>query len=270
MLCTTTTALRRRATLRPLILRGILVREQGFQTNTKSFPPIIHGRTLTGLEQVDEHSDNSPFLEDYKSTQNFRIPKRVRQKIVSPSDAVSLVRSFDCVTVSGFVTQGAPESLLKALGERFEHSQEPHSLTLLFGGGPGDYESKGLNHLAKKNENSGVYMLRRTIGGHYGQVPEVAKLALNEEIEAWALPLGSISRILRAQSTHSPGHITNIGIGTYVDPDLNGGAANEKAKKSSFHSQLVTKMDIAGRTNLVYRALPVDIALSGFTRKRFD
>jgi propionate CoA-transferase len=33
----------------------------------------------------------------------------------------------------------------------------------------------------------------------------VEKVALAEECEAWALPMGSISRMLRAQATHSPG-----------------------------------------------------------------
>jgi propionate CoA-transferase len=86
-------------------------------------------------------------------------------------------------------------------------------------------------------------------------------MVLNEKVEAWCLPMGSISRMIRAQSTHSPGHITTIGIGTYVDPDLNGGAANEKATKSPFHKELVTKIDIQDQTFLNYKALPVDVAI---------
>jgi propionate CoA-transferase len=104
-------------------------------------------------------------------------------------------------------------------------------------------------------------MLRRTIGSHYGQVPKVAQLAIDEITEAWTLPMGSISRMLRAQSTHSPGHITNVGIGTYVDPDLSGGAANESAKKSSFNDELVTKISLGGQDHLIYKALPIDVAI---------
>ena len=72
--------------------------------------------------------------------------------------------------------------------------------------------------------------------------------------------MGSISRMVRAQSTHSPGHITDVGIGTYVDPDLSGGAANEKAKRSPFHSKLVSKLEIGGETLLMYKALPVHVS----------
>jgi len=79
--------------------------------------------------------------------------------------------------------------------------------------------------------------------------------------QAWTLPMGSISRMIRAQSTHSPGHITDVGMGTFVDPDIAGGAANERATKSTLHSKLVTKIQIGGETTLMYKSLPIHIAL---------
>ena len=87
---------------------------------------------------------------------------------------------------------GCPEAILKALGQRFDASGSPNRLTLLFGGGPGDWETRGLNHLARmaKEGSDKPSMLRRTIGGHYGQVPKVAELTLNNEVEAWTLPMG--------------------------------------------------------------------------------
>lgn len=98
--------------------------------------------------------------------------------------------------------------MLKALGERYEATGAPNNLTLLFGGGPGDWDTRGLNHLAKiKEDESSPPMLRRTIGAHYGQVPQVEKLALDEITEAWTIPLGSVSRMIRSQATHSPGHV---------------------------------------------------------------
>jgi propionate CoA-transferase len=157
-------------------------------------------------------------------------------------------------------TTGPPEAVLAALGKRYEETGSPNNLTLLFGGGPGDWGKRGLNHLAKENER-GPPMLRRTIGSHYGQVPALADLALNEKVEAWTLPLGSISRMIRAQSTHSPGHITSVGIGTYVDPDMFGGAANEAAVKSDLHKQLVSRLSIDGHDHLLYKALPINVAI---------
>jgi hypothetical protein len=95
----------------------------------------------------------------------YHIPQRVRHKLVSATDAVALIRDNDTVCVSGFVTQGAPEAVLKALGDRFDETESPRNLTLLFGGGPGDFGERGLSHLAKTSEDGSCYMLRRTIGG---------------------------------------------------------------------------------------------------------
>ena len=157
---------------------------------------------------------------------------------------------------------GAPEAVLEALGKRYLSTGSPNSLTLLFGGGPGDWKTRGLNHLGKVSTREGTpHMLRRTIGSHYGQVPEVSQMALDEQVEAWTLPLGSISRMIRAQATHSPGHITNVGIGTYIDPNISGGAVNDAAKNSTLHSKLVSHVTIQGHDNLLYKALPINVAI---------
>ena len=84
--------------------------------------------------------------------------------------------------------------------------------------------------------------------------------------------MGSISRMIRAQATHSPGHITTVGLGTYVDPTPGvgvGGAANELALKSSLHQELVTKISIGFGPKademkadyLMYKALPIQVAI---------
>jgi hypothetical protein len=82
----------------------------------------------------------------------YTIPKRTEQKMIRAEDAVALIRDGDTVAVSGFVTQGSPEAVLKALGERFANTASPCNLTLLFGGGPGDYGERGLSHLAKEKD----------------------------------------------------------------------------------------------------------------------
>jgi propionate CoA-transferase len=89
----------------------------------------------------------------------------------------------------GFV--GAPEAVLKALGERYSDTSSPNRLTLLFGGGVGDGSHRGLNHLAKTKEAEHLPpMLRRTIGSLYLLLPKIVKLALSNVVEAWTLPLG--------------------------------------------------------------------------------
>lgn len=230
--------------------------------NRRYFDPSPVSTRLRGRgSSCMDTNKNNELEASARSPIRYHIPKHVRHKLTSASDAVALVRDGDTVCVSGFVTQGAPEAVLKALGDRFEANGKPCNLTLLFGGGPGDYGERGLSHLAKVNKDGTSCMLRRAIGGHFGQVPKIAELCLKNQVEAWTLPMGSISRMIRAQSTHSPGHITSVGIGTYVDPDISGGAANDSALKSHLHSNLISKLTIDGQTNLMYKALPIDVAI---------
>jgi hypothetical protein len=81
----------------------------------------------------------------HRNTENnnhFDIPKRQKQKITSAEDAVSLIRNGDTVAVSGFVCQGAPEAVLRALGARYEAEGAPYDLSLVFGGGPGTWNQR--------------------------------------------------------------------------------------------------------------------------------
>ena len=93
------------------------------------------------------------------------------------------------------------------------------------------------------------------------QVPLLGDLATSNQIEAWTLPMGSISRMIRAQATHTPGHITTVGLGTYVDPTFSGGAANELALASPLHKELVRKISIGSSEYLMYKALPIQVAI---------
>eukprot|EP01129_Flabellula_baltica_P011578 TRINITY_DN5101_c0_g1_i1.p1 TRINITY_DN5101_c0_g1~~TRINITY_DN5101_c0_g1_i1.p1 ORF type:complete len:745 (+),score=196.42 TRINITY_DN5101_c0_g1_i1:294-2528(+) len=170
--------------------------------------------------------------------------KRFKHKILDVGDAVKLVKDGDMISCSGFVTHSAPETLLEALGNHYREHGSPKNLTLFFGGGPGDYATRGLNHLGQEG------LLKTAIGAHYGQVPKVAELVLQNKIYGYALPLGSISRMLRAAACRSPGHITSIGLGTFVDPRIKGGKLNDMTKETG--QDLVKLMDIDGREYLRY------------------
>ena len=183
--------------------------------------------------------------------EGLMIPANRKNKVVTASDAVELVCSNDTVCVSGFVSQGSPDAILQELRSRYEKEGQPQDLTLLFGGGPGDWGERGLNHLARVPSDSECAtspLVKRAIGAHYGQTPELAALAISNKIEAWTLPLGSISRMIRAQATHSPGHITTVGLGTYLDPDTGVSSIICRQNNSSYNSRSVTNSSF-----LIYR-----------------
>lgn len=171
-------------------------------------------------------------------------------KIVSASDAVSVIRDGDVVASSGWGGHGVAEAVLSAVEQRFLAEQSPTDLTLVWAGGQGDGAERGLNHIGHEG------LLRRAIGGHYGGVPKIARLAIDEKIEAYNLPEGVLVHLYRTIASGSPGVLSPVGIGTFVDPRIEGGKVNE-----------LTTEDIVEVTRrgdedwLFYKGFPVDVAI---------
>jgi len=170
-------------------------------------------------------------------------------KLISPETAAGLVGDGDTLAVGGFVGLGVPEQLLTALEQRFLATDGPRDLTLIFAAGQGDGGSRGLNHLAREP------LVRRAIGGHWGFVPALGALALEERIEAYCLPQGVISHLYRETAGGSPGLITRVGLGTFVDPRLDGGRLNRVSR-----AEVVRVLELDGEEYLFYPSRPIDVA----------
>jgi propionate CoA-transferase len=174
----------------------------------------------------------------------------LKNKIVSPDEAIAIIRDGDTVCVSGFVGIGTPDELILALERRFLKEGHPSALTLVFAAAPGDAKERGLNRLAHR------LLLKRVVGGHWSLVPKLSELALNNEIEAYNLPLGCIAELYREIAAHRPGTITKVGLRTFVDPRNGGGKINDVTT-----DELVELMQIDGEEWLRYKAFPINIAL---------
>jgi propionate CoA-transferase len=175
--------------------------------------------------------------------------RQVLKKVIPVEDAVSVVHDGDVIATSGYGGHGMPEGLIVALEKRFLETGSPKGLTLVHATGQGDGAEKGLNHLAHEG------LIARVIGGYFGLTPRMVRLIQEERIEAYNLPEGVITHLYRDIGAGKPGTLSRVGLGTFVDPRLEGGRMNARTKR-----EMVKLVVIGGQEYLFYEAFPVNIA----------
>lgn len=163
-------------------------------------------------------------------------------KITTSEKIAQEIQDNSIVVTGGFVGIGVAEEILSSIENHFLKNNHPRDLTLFYAAGQGDGKTKGLNHLAHDG------LISTVIGGHWGLSPKLCELALNNKIYGYNLPQGVISHMFRDLASKKKGTISKIGIGTFVDPNLEGGKINKITSKD-----IVTDIYIDNERYLYYK-----------------
>ena len=175
----------------------------------------------------------------------------MQTKFMTAVDAAKLINDGDTVGLMGG-GGGLMEAthMFEAVQERFLSTQEPRNLSLIHALGIGDKKSKGMNCFAHEG------LVKRVIGGHWVWSPAMQQLALSNKIEAYILPGGVSSQLMREIGAGRPGLISHVGLGTVCDPRHGGGRMNEAAQDN-----LAEVIQIDGREYLRYKPFPIHVAI---------
>jgi propionate CoA-transferase len=171
-------------------------------------------------------------------------------KIVSAEDAVRIIQDGDTLATGGFVGIGFPEEIAIAIEQYYIKNGRPRNLTLVYAAGQGDGAERGLNHFGHEG------LVRKVIGAHWGLVPKLQKLAVENKIEAYNLPQGVLSHMYRDIAAHKPRTITSVGKGTFVDPRNGGGKINPLTIED-----IVELITFDGEEYLAYKTFPIHVAI---------
>lgn len=173
-----------------------------------------------------------------------------KSKVTSAAKAAETIKDGSTIATGGFVGNGFAEELAVAIEAHYLNTGSPKNTTLIYAAGQGDGVSKGLNHFGHDG------MVKRVIGGHWGLVPSLQKLAVENKIIAYNLPQGIISTMFRDIAAKKPRTISAVGLGTFVDPRNGGGKINAITTED-----IVELMEFDGQEYLSYKPRPIDVAL---------
>ena len=171
-------------------------------------------------------------------------------RLVTADAAVSLVRDNDTILIGGSgAGHAVPDALMCALGKRFKASATPKRITAVHPVGLGNRGGRGADHFAHPG------LLKRVVCGTLVDAPAIAELAKNDHIEAYTLPQGALSQLVREIAAGRPGLITHVGLHTFVDPRQGGGRQTRISTEN-----LVEIIEIKGREWLFYQPFSIDVA----------
>lgn len=170
---------------------------------------------------------------------------------VSGAEAAAMIRDNSTVATIGMTLVSASETILKAVEKRFLETGSPRHLTLVHSCGQSDRD-RGIQHFVHEQ------MLSRIIGGHWGLQPRMMKLIAENKILAYCIPQGQFAQLYRSMAGGEPGKITKVGLGTFIDPRIDGGKMNEITKDAPDIVEVVT---IGGEEYMRYKPIPLDYCI---------
>lgn len=171
-------------------------------------------------------------------------------KFVTAQEVAKLIPDGATVGLAGMGLAGWPEEVAVAIAENYKETGHPCGLNLKQGSAMGDWKERGVTRLGYEG------LVTRWSGAHVGSAFALRDLAVQNKLQCHCLPQGVVVNLWREIAAGRPGLITKIGLGTFVDPRIEGGKMN-----SVTTDELVELINFGGEEYLFYKAFPLNVAL---------
>lgn len=175
-----------------------------------------------------------------------------KTKFISAKEAVDMIQDGSTLCAIGITLVSACETILKEIEQTFLTTGRPKDLTFVH---PSSHSDRvgGKQHLAHEG------LVKRVIGGHWGLSPKWMDLIVGNRVEAFNLPQGQLANLFHSMALREPGKVSEIGLGTYIDPRQEGGKMNPRTKECGHDTVELTTVD--GKEYIRYKPIPIDTLL---------
>lgn len=171
-------------------------------------------------------------------------------KFITAKEAAQLIPDHATVGVAGMGLSGWPEEVAVAIADHFKETGHPCGLTMKQGSAMGDWKERGMTRLGHEG------LVSKWSAAHIGSAFAMNDLVRANKMACHCLPQGVIVNLWREIAAHRPGLITKVGLGTFVDPRIEGGKMNEATTED-----LVEVIELDGEEYLFYKSFKLDVAL---------
>ena len=163
----------------------------------------------------------------------------LKANFITAQEAAEKIQDGSILCTIGMTLVSASESILKAIEKRFETVGHPADITLVHSCGQSDRKD-GIQHFAHEG------MVTRIIGSHWGLQPRWMDMIAKNQVDAYCLPQGQIAQLYHSMACGLPGKMAKVGLGTFIDPRIEGGKMNERRNIVRHHLGILIHL-IVGR-----------------------
>ncbi len=177
-------------------------------------------------------------------------------KVISAEQAAALIPDNINLAAPIIGLAGWSEEVARAIAKRYEETGHPKGLTLVLGSAGGNHkegsEGKGPHTLGIEG------LVTRYIGAHMHGSPNIGRLIQNNKMLIYCFPQGVVVQLLREIAAKRPGILSKVGLGTFVDPRIEGGKLNALTRKEPDLNEVVT---FNGEEYIWYKPVPIHVGL---------
>ncbi|MBP3383995.1 MAG: 3-oxoacid CoA-transferase, partial [Firmicutes bacterium] len=175
-------------------------------------------------------------------------------KFINAEQAAALVPDGATVLIDGFISFCLADDILGEIENRYINEGKPEDLSVVnIAGIGGDGKNRGINHFAHRG------LVRRLLCANLSAAPKIYPLVMDNAFPTFMIPQGVLSHMMRAIASKKPGVISQVGMKTFVDPEVDGGRINQAAWDSG--ESVVERIQLRGEDFLFYPAFDIDVAI---------